>query len=154
MSNAEQLMALLDGTLDDVADLPEFVNPNPGTYSVEVKEFGLKEVNKQKLPYISLIFKELIEAADDSKEPQTLPIETSQTFFVFDKDGGVNEFAQGQWKMFLAPLKEITGAGSNMEVMTASKGAELIVTTSLREGKNDNAGKFFLRYESVLNPAA
>ncbi len=149
MSNAEQLAALLDGTLDDVADMPEFVNPNPGTWLVEVKKFSIEEINKQHVPKISLVFTELIEANDPAVEPQTLPIEANAAFFLYNEDGSANEFGQGNFKMFLAPLKEITGAGSNREVMEASVGAQLIVTTGLREDKKEK-GKFYLQFKNVM----
>lgn len=157
MSADSNLDMLLDGTLDDVADMPEFVIPNSGTYLTGVKSFGPKKVNDKTGIEIVLIFKELLEAADESADPQTLPIEASTMFFLTNDDGSANELGQGQWKMFLAVCAEITGESTPRSIMAASAGVDLIVTSSHRVHKDDKKKpvedqRRYLKINNVLQP--
>lgn len=138
----QDIDALLDGTLDDLADLPEWTVPNPGSYIAEVKSFEVKDINGQKSPEIKLLFTELIEAADESLEPQTLPIEAGMLFMFFTKDGKPNEMGQGQFKEIIAALKPVVGGDKNSEVMANAKGAMVAITTGVRQDKNDKDKKY------------
>lgn len=159
MSQDQNIQALLDGTLDDVADLPEFIIPNAGTYLAEVKFFGAKKVNDKTGIEFAAVFKELLEPADANDEPQQLPIEANTMFFLFNEDGTPNELGQGQWKELLKVCKEITGAEKNTEIMEQSKGIELILTTGVRVHKDDkkkpvDQQRRYLQIKQAHNPAA
>ena len=134
--------ALLDGTLDDLADIPEFVVPNPGSWIAEIISFETKEINKMKSPELKLKFTELIEAADESLEPQALPLEAGTLYSFFYEDGKPNEFAQGSFKEIIAALKPVVGGDKNSEVMANSKGAMVAVTTGVRLDKKDSTKRY------------
>lgn len=153
-TNDLDLDALLDGTLDDVADMPEFVTPNAGTWRVTIKNFGPEKMGEQTGIKFDGVFTELIEAAKDDDEPQVLPIEAGTAFFMKSKDGKPNEFAQGQWKMILEVCMELTGEATPRAAMAASKGMEIILTTGVRANKKDTSDT--RRYMSIvgcMNPS-
>lgn len=136
-----EIDALLDGTLDDLADMPTFKVPLPGTYMASIVSFEVKDVNGVKCPEIKLNFRELLEAADGVREEalaeQTLPLEASQLFTFYTKEGKPNEMGQGQFKECCGSLKEATGAEKNSEIMAASKGMDVAVTIKTRADKTD-----------------
>lgn len=148
-----EIDALLDGTLDDLADMPTFKTPLPGTYMASIVSFEVRDVNGVKAPEIKLNFRELLEAADGVSETalagQTLPIESSQLFTFFTKEGKVNEMGQGQFKETCGALKEATGCEKNSEIMAASKGMDVAVTIKTRADKNDK-DKLYMTIVSII----
>lgn len=140
MAQRNEVDDLLDGTLDDLADMPEFVVPHAGSYIADIVAFERKEINEKVGVELKLRFKELLEAADPSEveeSPQTMPIEASTMFFFYNDDGTKNELGQGQFKNIVAAMKEAVGGSTNSEVMANSVGAEVAVTTTVRVHKED-----------------
>lgn len=137
MSNAAAVNALLDGTLDDIADLPEFVVPNAGTYEATILKFEPKEINEQTAIDFQLRFDNLLEAADGNDEPQTLPIEAGTAFFLLNDDGTPNELGQGQWKEVMKAISDHVEGTTNTEKMASAVGLQVVVTTGVRVHKED-----------------
>lgn len=128
------LDTLLDGTLDDLTDMPEFAPFPAGAHravmSWEILQ-GKKAVNGH--PTIKLNIKglETIELVDkENAKPISKDQETS-VLFMMD-----NEMGQGSYKNVIAALKEHYGEGSNREIMEKSKDAEVLVVTNLRPNKD------------------
>lgn len=137
----DSLDSILDGTLDDLADLPEF-KPYPiGTHKVTI-HWGQKDINKK--PAVELKFKglETLELANKEVTETNKPIaagdETNVLFIFRNNDGGKNEIAEGKFKELMVTLKEKFGGNNPKEIMEKSEGAECIVTTGIKENKKND----------------
>jgi hypothetical protein len=134
---------LLDGTLDDLADLPEFKPFPPGlhlcTVKMEVKEIGDK---KHKAVEVSLTAKETLETPAGSDEVVSPGQADKVLYFLTHDNPKVAEIGQGQFKEMMKAFAEHFGAKSNRELMADANGAEVAVATSLRKDKNDPAKKY------------
>lgn len=121
--------SLLDSSIDDLADLPEFaVFPN-GLHRVVIN-FESKKVNDH--PSVELKMKlietvELANAADTALEPGA----ESSVLYMLD-----NEFGQGKLKTVISQLKESFGGTSLREVMENANGAEVSVVCKVRQNKD------------------
>lgn len=125
--------ALLDGTLDDLEDMPENKPFPPGAHRVTLS-MSLKEINKKKCVEIALKAVETMELADpDNYEPLVEGDETNVLCFLTSK------FGQGTFKMLGEVLAPALGTTSNRETIEAAQDIECIVlTTSDKEGKYTN----------------
>lgn len=128
---------LLDATLDDLADMPEFKPFPAGAHRCTIKWDYTKAVGNQKGVEIKLTALETIELTNADETPVKAG-DTSNMLFMFKKkDGSANEIAQGKWKELLAPLQAHFGTATNRETMDASQGAEVIAITKIRTDKSD-----------------
>jgi len=150
--------ALLDGTLDDLADIPEF-RPWPngahkakivwdlaktidGVYKVEGQESsGLKR-------FIGLdaVAIETVELPAGSTDK---PLEVgSKANWLFDL---TTERGQGSFKAIMASLAEHYGAKSPRELMTDSMNAEVVIFVKQWTAKKGNsAGKTFANIDNLM----
>jgi hypothetical protein len=123
--------SLLDSTLDDLADMPEFkVFPN-GVHKFTIS-WSQKEINKHPALELKMKYLEKIEMADATEVPPETGTESS-ILFMLD-----NEFGQGSLKEVAKAIA--TGLGTpNMkisEMMKASDGMTLIGAIKIRENKD------------------
>lgn len=137
---------LLDASLDDLADLPEF-KPFPAGAHRVIISFKEKVINKH--PSIEMSMKaietlELAEAVTEENKPLVAGAETSVAFMLD------NEIGQGKFKEVLKVLYPLTGAATNRQCLDAANGMEVTVVTKKREDKNEK-GKF---YTDVVGVAA
>lgn len=126
--------ALLDGTIDDLADMPEFKPFNPGIHRCTVKMYQQK-IND--LPAISVDLKviETVETAT-GVEPMLAGAETTCSYFMrYPSNPIVAGLGQGKFKELLAAAAVKFGAKSNRELMEDINGAEFLVVTGLRDNK-------------------
>lgn len=133
---------LLDATLDDLADVPEFKPFPVGTHQCTL-EIASKVIAEKAAVEWKLTLIETIELANPEATPAKAGDTCSGAFIFTTKDGKPNELAQGQFKEMLRPLQAHFGTATNRQTMEAANGCTVAVTMSQREGKNDNAGKFF-----------
>ena len=153
-SNLPADFDLLDGTLDDLADLKKF-EPNPvGSYRMGIAwetpandEFVVVQLKLNTL--------ECIEVPNVAEE-NLPPVGKVATFsmrlqrvdkqpMVWEKDGTPNDQDQGRFKeilLALAPVFNPDGSLSNRGMMEASEGAEVYVTLGVRASKKDPDAKF------------
>lgn len=134
MSNA--LDSLLAGTLDDLADMPEF-KPYPAGVHKVIFDWEQKMINEK--PAIEFKFKyvetlELVNATEDA--PPKAGDEAQNLCMLVNNDGKPNEFSQGTIKLFVAALKDQFPGANNGEILTAAKGAEIAIVTAIRKGKD------------------
>lgn len=123
------LNSLLDSSIDDLADLPEFqVYPN-GVHRVTIK-WESKEVNKHPCLELGMTAIETVELANAADTPLAAGTESS-VLFMLD-----NEFGQGKMKSIMATLAAACGTGSIRETMEASNGMEVQVVTKVRMNKD------------------
>jgi len=126
--------AILDGTLDDLADMPEFRPYPAGTH-----RFHLTLVNKTAKkdwinghPAVEAKMKliETVELANPADAPLTAGAETS-VLYMLD-----NELGQGSFKNLMKALVAHFGARSNRELMEECRNLECLGVTKLRANKD------------------
>ena len=139
---------LLDGTLDDLADAPEF-KPFPiGAHKIvmkwETKQMDDKKLQGKKNTIVILKMKalETIETPAGSEEVCSPGQEENIGFFlVHHSSPKAMEIGQGAFKEIMKSLAAHYGAKSNRELMADSEGAEALVTTGHRKDKTDTSKK-------------
>lgn len=124
--------ALLDGTLDDLADAPEFKPFPVGTHHCSIK-LVQKPINKKPAFELTLTAIETKELANQDDVPLKQGDECSIAF-ILD-----NDFGQGGLKKVLAAAAEKFGAKSNRELIEEVQNAEVFVVTKLRTNKEKTA---------------
>lgn len=121
--------SLLDGTLDDLMDAPEFKPFPAGTHKVTIK-IEQKKIGTHPSFEVGMTAIETIELADAAKDT---PLETGATTSVaYMMDV---ELGQGKFKKILASLAEHFGPMSNRELIAAAQNAECVVVTTKRQNK-------------------
>jgi hypothetical protein len=126
---SDMLNSLLDASLDDLADLPEFGTYPAGSHKVTIK-WEQKEVNKHpcvELQMTAIETEELSNPADTPLNPGT----EGSVLFMLD-----NEFGQGKLKQIIKPLAAATGQTSLRGIMEHSNGMEVSVITKVRQNKD------------------
>lgn len=124
------LDSLLEGSIDDLADLPEFaVFPN-GVHKVVIK-WESKEVNKHPCLELGMTAVETVELANATDDIPLVAGATSSVLFMLD-----NEFGQGKMKTVMAALAAACGTKSIKETMEASNGMEVQVVCKVRQNKD------------------
>jgi len=133
--------ALLDGTLDDLKDMPEF-KPFPKGAHRCVINIEQKKIDGWPAFEIKLKGLETVELADaTSDQPLEAGAETSVAFFMAHEKDIVAELGQGKFKLIMASAAEKFGAKSTRDLIADCQGAEVIVITGLRDNK-DKTKKF------------
>ena len=127
MSNAN-LDALLDMSLDDLADLPEFKVFPAGAHKCTM-ELTSKEINGTPAIELKLKLIETIELADPSEQAMAEGTESSVAFMLN------NELGQGKFKAIAKILAGHFGCSTVAEVIEQSKGAEVLAVTKTRQNK-------------------
>ena len=127
---------LLDATLDDLADMPEFKPFPAGAHRVNVS-FEKMKVNDISSISMNLVAIETVELANPEDTPVVAKDSTNVLFMLKKKDGSNNDLAQGQLKGILKPLQEHFKSASNSATMEDAKGAECLVVTKIRTDKRD-----------------
>ena len=124
----ENLDNLLDMSLDELADLPEFVVYPAGAYrctlNIEAKKIG-------EHPAVELSFKhiETVEKGSETDEDVTPGTECSAAFMLD------NQFGQGNLKKVVAPLVAHFGTPKLSEI-AANKDLEVLLVSKTRQNKD------------------
>ena len=125
--------AILDGTLDDLADLPEFKPFAPGSYivvlSIKDKTAVKDRINGHPGFEFKLKVQEILELSDKDSTPPAIGDETS-ILYLLD-----NEIGQGNFKNVMKAAAEHFGAKSNRELLADLQGATVMVITKQRANK-------------------
>ena len=125
--------AMLDGTLDDLADLPEFKPFPVGTHAVVLtivdKTAPKDRVNNHPGFEVKMKAVETLELANSDDTPLVAGAETS-VLYLLD-----NPIGQGSFKKLLASAAEHFGAKSNRELIADLQGATVVVVTRTRQNK-------------------
>lgn len=151
MSN--DLLNLLDATLDDLADLVKFEPFPGGSYRTQIS-WDLPDDDEIVIVAFKLKNLECLEVPGIAEE--SLPaVGKEATFWMrlqkktgelltWD-DGTPNTQDQGRFKeilQVLAPVFNPDGTLTNRELMEASEGAEVLVTLKVKASKRDKDVKF------------
>lgn len=121
--------SLLDGTLDDLADAPEFKPFPAGTHKVTLK-IEQKKIGTHPAFEVGMTAIETLELADTTQEPLKAGA-TSSVAYMMDV-----ELGQGNFKKILKSLADHYGAKSNRELIADAQGAEVLVVTKTRQNKD------------------
>lgn len=135
-SNDYDINELLDSNLDDLADLPEFKNIQPGVHKVSIG-FGTKIINDEKYVEVKVKLIETLELADPSGTPDE-PGTESATIYNLS-----NEFGQGGLKELCKPLGESLGETSLGKILQGAEGMEVTIVSTIRPDKKDKDRKYF-----------
>ena len=120
---------LLDGTLNDLADLPEF-RPFPvGSHRATIK-LESKKINNHPSIEVKLIAIETLELPAGSQETPLEKGAEGSVLYMLD-----NEIGQGKFKNLMATVAEKFGAKTNRELIADLQGCEVAVVTTLRMNK-------------------
>ena len=139
---------LLDGTLDDLADIPEFKAWPNGAHRANIK-WDIKEIGNQHCPVLDMIAIETMELTDAVNDQPLVAGTTTNIAFMFKtKEGKPNEIGQGQFKEVMKSLAAHFGEKSNRELMEESNGCEVLVVTKVRKDKN-NPDKTYTSLENL-----
>lgn len=148
--------ALLDGTLEDLADAPEWQEYPPGAHLVEITKIERFKVGddgtKQGMKF-SFKGKQTLEAADPEKVISEGQV-TSISFFLVHPNENVVKQGQGQFKEIMAAAAAQYGAAKNSELCEKLTGSEVILVTDLRAEKKDGklTGRQFLQFKGLAFP--
>lgn len=137
---------LLDGTLDDLKDVPEFKVYPAGAHQVKIN-WEIKDINNQKCPSVKLTYIAPAELADPNATPPEAGDECETAFMFKNKDGTRNEFAEGGFKNLMNNLKSLAPEGATArQIMEASNGAEVLAVTDIRlKDKKDPKSQAYLQ---------
>jgi hypothetical protein len=122
--------SLLDSSIDDLADLPEFQVFPAGVHRVVVN-FEKKEVNKHPCVEMKLKALETVELADPTKDEPLAAGTESSVLYMLD-----NEFGQGAFKKLIKVFAVHCGTTSISETIEAAAGMEVEVVCNVRYNKD------------------
>ena len=123
--------SILDSSIDDLADLPEFGMYPSGAHRVIIK-WERKEVNKHPSMEMKITMVETIELANPgSDQPAVVGLESS-ALFMLD-----NEFGQGVFKRIMKSLAEVCGTNKISDTIEASQGMEVTVVVVVKPDRKD-----------------
>lgn len=154
------LDSILDSTLDDLADIPEF-KPFPAGAHKCIINWEFKEIAKQMCPELKLTAIETMELSNpgtvnaDGSIAGDQPVKQGDTCaqaFVFKKkDGTKNEISEGQFKNIMKALSTALGTSVNREIIEQSQGMEVVAVTAVRTDDSDKDNvKHYLQIKNVL----
>jgi len=121
--------SLLDGTLDDLADAPEFKPFPAGTHKAIVTIIQ-KKIGTHPAFEVSLKAIETLELANSEDTPLAKDATTSVAYMMD------NELGQGNFKKILTSLAGHFGAKSNRELIADAQNLEVLVVTKQRMNKD------------------
>lgn len=130
MANIEVNMdSLLDATLDDLADAPEFKPFPAGTHKVNIT-IAQKKIGTHPAFEVGMKAIETLELASPDDQPLVAGATTSVAYMMD------NELGQGNFKKILQSLAAHYGAKSNRELIAEAQNAEVAVVTKTRMNKD------------------
>lgn len=146
MSSQDQadIDTLLDATLDDLADLPEFKIFPAGAYNGTM-ELNVKKMGDNTGVEFKFTNQEVVELSDPTQEAPAVGATTTIGYQLN------NDIGQGALKKVLESIKEgmqLPDGTTNRELMELSKGANVQVVFSSRADKND-ATKVYQKLVSI-----
>ena len=125
------LNSILDSSIDDLADLPEFGIYPSGVHRVIIN-WESKEVNKHPSMEMKMKLIETVELANPAEDQPVAAGTESSSLFMLD-----NEFGQGAFKQIMKVLAGACGTNKISETVDASQGMEVQVVVAVKPDKKD-----------------
>jgi len=130
-STLAALSSLLDGTLDDIEDLPGFIQLPTGAYKVKLAEgFRSKEINGKPGVDLPMTVIEVIELGNPEQAPEIKVGDVATLSWMMDNDTG-----KGFFKEAIRPVYEFLKAKNYNEAMSNSKGLDVIIVVARTHNK-------------------
>lgn len=146
-----ELDALLDTSLEDLADAPVWEDYPPGVHLVvveAVEQFSVEKKNPADPTKagVKIKFKgiETVEAQDPEKVIKPDQV-TSVSFFLLHPNENVQKGGQGGFKEVMAATAGQYGAAPNRELIDKLVGSTVLIATDLRYSKKDEKSYFQLK---------
>lgn len=141
---------LLDGTLDDLKDMPAFKVYPAGAHKVKL-QWEMKKIGEQNAPSVKFCYVELAELNDPTAEVPEAGDECEVAFLFKNKDGTRNEYAEGGFKSIITALKSLAAEGATpRQIMEASNGVEVLALTDVRlKDKKDPKSQQYLQIKEI-----
>ena len=133
---------MLDATLDDLNDLPEYAVLPAGAHQC-LASFEEKEVNGKACVELRLKLIQHLELANPTTDKPLEPGAECSMLFMLD-----NEYGQGNFKKLAKPFAAAMGLSSLRDIVEQVKNIEVAAVTSLRADKNDK-DKFYLNVKEL-----
>ena len=141
----DNIAELLEGTLDDLADLKGFKVPPTGAYGVVVVDIGSKTINNK--PAVEANFKilEVLEVSEGLELEESPPAAGDEfsTLFILD-----NETGQGFYKEFLKAFAGHFKTAKISELMALIRGSQVVIT--VKRTKNEKTDRYNLNIKKVI----
>lgn len=151
LDNLDDIDALLDRNLDDIADLPEFKTFPAGIHKCSIaweRKDMERDVDgqKKKVPHMTLTLThiETLELSDQA-DADKIPKPGDKCSSAYDL---TNEFAMGALKKAVASLA-IPYEGNLKETIKGTNGFEVAAVTKVRKDKKEK-DKFYLQVEDLI----
>lgn len=144
MSEEMNIDQLLDSTLDDLADLPEFKTFPAGAYNGMVK-LSVKKMGDNTGVEFHFTNQEVVELSDPTAEAPAAGATTSVGFLLN------NEYGQGALKKVLESMKaglNLPEGTSNREIIVLCQDINCMAVFGVRADKND-ATKVYQQLKNV-----
>ena len=125
------LDSILDSSIDDLADLPEFGIYPAGVHRVIIN-WESKEINKHPSMEMKMKLVETVELANPAEDQPPQQGQESSSLFMLD-----NEFGQGAFKQIMKTLAAACGTNKISETVEASNGMEVQVVVAVKPDKKD-----------------
>jgi len=135
---------LLDSSIDDFEDLPDFEPYPVGTHRV-YGTLSLKEVNDKVNVEFSMKAIETLELKDKVKDQPLAEGAPASVLFNFG-----SEWGRGAFKKVFAGTAEKLGATSNRQLIENFQEVDCVVVTKLRTSKDDKDKKYTNVVELVI----
>ena len=125
------LDSILDSSIDDLADLPEFGVYPSGVHRVIIN-WESKQVNNHPSMELKMKLIETVELANPGTDAAVEPGTESSCLFMLD-----NTFGQGNFKEIMKALAPACGTAKISETVEASNGMEVSVVIATKPDKKD-----------------
>lgn len=133
MNTEIDIDSILDSTLDDLADLPEFKNFPAGSHAATAS-MEKKVINDHPCVEITFTMKETLELSDPATAEEDLckAGDSANVLFMLD-----NEYGQGNFKKVASVFGQAMGTTKLSEIVEQVKDIDVVVTTSIKSDKKD-----------------
>lgn len=143
---------LLDKSLDDLADLPEFKTPDTGIYKLAVT-MEMKEINKKPAIIAKFKVRELVEL-EDTSIPEGDRSKAGDgfdvPFMLRNEDGTPNELGEGRFKEFCAPFATHFEEKNLRVLVTEKMNSPVDITAKVKKvARKNDPEKFDARVSDV-----
>lgn len=139
MNSTPDIDSLLEGTLDDLADLPESSPFPSGAYQV-LMTLESKTINKKPAVEAKMKLVSVEKMEDESATPPVPGHESTVLYILRNNDGKANEIAQGQLKKLATAIAEgldLPAPVRVSEVIAAAKSLSCLVVVTAKMDKKD-----------------
>ncbi len=134
--NYDDIDELLDATLDDLEDLPEFKPFSAGAHTATLS-LTRKKIGDHPAIEANFILIETLELADSTEEAPSKAGDLASAAYFLD-----NEFGRGKFKELCKPLAAHLGVTKLSEIVEETQQLEVMIVTSIRVDKKDASKKY------------